>query len=341
MHDRITTDDIEILDFIFHIVHHGEDQPILMDSTPVGAFDFFFKARILEILEGNKFDFSLPSNFLDSISSIKDNESQENFLRTSKQLAIDLHSRRDNRIKPGVMILIRADIQGRKKCILIKYDNENVLTYSQVDKKAILEEISNTFSKSKEALQKSAVVDLEDPNPFVLIIDKSDRKHVTQFFKGFLGVIRRYDTKKLTDLVKNSYLSTVKKHKDDLPSEYTSSASSRYYDLVQITTSFEKETFLQAIFGQYYLPEMATTFEKEMKSNDISGEEFEFDKSIKKPQQRKLRTLEGVTIQFNIDASDTVDINTQNAQKTVITIETSKLIEENAPISSSSRNINN
>lgn len=329
INDIITLEDITITDFIFHIVHHGVGQAQLMDSTPLGEFDVFFKARVLEILEGNKFNFTTPSNFLDSVNSLKSDESAENFLRISKSLAIDLHTRQDSRVKPGVLILIRAIIQDRKKCILIKYDNENVLTYSQVENRAVLEEISNTFSKSSNALQKSAIVDLEDSDPFVLVIDKINRKYVTEFFKGFLGVVRRYDEKTLTDKVKIAYLSTVKKFKDILPSEYTSTASTRYYDLVQITQSFEREAFLPLIFGQFYRDEMQRTFERELKNNDISGEQFDFDKSIRHPQKRKLRTVEGVTIQFDVDAEDTVNIDNDNPEKTVITIETSKLIEEN------------
>jgi hypothetical protein len=38
-HDRITIEDINIHEFIFHIEHHGGNRPILMNSTPIGAFD--------------------------------------------------------------------------------------------------------------------------------------------------------------------------------------------------------------------------------------------------------------------------------------------------------------
>ena len=38
----IQNDDIIISDFIFHVVHHGEENPILMDETSIKGFEFFF-----------------------------------------------------------------------------------------------------------------------------------------------------------------------------------------------------------------------------------------------------------------------------------------------------------
>jgi hypothetical protein len=339
INDTITIDDIFISDFIFHIVHHGGDEAILMDSTPLGDFEEFFKKRILEILHGNKFNFLDDSIFKNALLSLGTDESNENFVSISKSLAKDLHSRQDNRIKAGVMILIKAVIQERRKGILIKYDNENVLTYSQEGRRAILREISNTFSKSKDALQKSAIVDLDDINPFVLVIDKTEKKNITHFFKGFLGVFRRYDNKILTERVRDSYLATVKKHKESLPSDYASTISEKYYEFVQNNEVFEKESFLNSIFGPHFHPEMLATFNKELKSRDILGEEFEFDKTMSRPRQRKFRTKEGVIIQFSDNAADTININTYNAERTIITIETTQLIEENVP--SSSSNITN
>jgi hypothetical protein len=166
----ISIGEIEISEFIFHVVHHGSQQPILMDSIPLGNFETFFKERIIEIISGNKFLFLEDSLFLGLIKNIE--EGQKSFLEVSKELATIFHQQnQDERIKPGVMILINAEIVGERKFILIKYDHENVITYTQEGNIAVLKEITNTFSKDRSALQKSAVIDINDSQPFALVID--------------------------------------------------------------------------------------------------------------------------------------------------------------------------
>ena len=43
----IPIEEIEITHFIFHVVHHGEDDPILLNNTPIGRFAFFFKKNVI------------------------------------------------------------------------------------------------------------------------------------------------------------------------------------------------------------------------------------------------------------------------------------------------------
>ena len=46
-----------IKEFIFHVVHHGPDQPILFDETPLDDFEGFFLERVRDTLRGNRFVF--------------------------------------------------------------------------------------------------------------------------------------------------------------------------------------------------------------------------------------------------------------------------------------------
>lgn len=318
-------ENITIENFIFHVVHHGDDQPILMDETPIKGFEIFFKNRILEILDGNKFDFIPDTPFIGNIQEIKDGKND--FLEISKTIATNFHSHQDNRIKAGVMILMDCNIANVRKYILIKYDHENVIYYTTKGNKAILAEISNTFSKSKEALQKSAVIDLSTHPPTAIIVDKSERENVTQFFKNFLGIKRVYESELLTKKVKESYLQTVKHFKANLPKEYTSQSNLLFYETVHKMENFEASAFLQKAFGIHYSEEMENIFKRELKRKDINGEEFKLDKTIPRPKQKKFRTNEGVSIQFPTDAEDTVKIKHFN-NSTVVTITTSQLLEE-------------
>src|SRR5688572_26266703 len=157
---EIKIEDIKITDFIFHVVHHGEEDPGLLDETPIDKYEHFFKERIKEVLDGNKFYFNPESTFLTQIKKLDNDHSL--FLEISKALARKFHEIQDDRIKPGVMILMKTAIGGIDHYILIKYDHEMVIYYKKTTlNTAILDEMSNTFSKNKSALQKSAIIKLD------------------------------------------------------------------------------------------------------------------------------------------------------------------------------------
>lgn len=318
-------DKIKIKNFIFHVVHHKEDEPILMEETPITGYEMFFKLRIQEVLEGNQFNFVPGSIFLSRLESIKN---KVTFLEVSKELACLFHENKshDKRIKPGVLILMKAEIEKVEKFILIKYDHEKVLYYTRKGNSALLGELTNTFSRNKESLQKSAVIDLNGPVKSAIIVDKSERSHITRFFKDFLSLKRTYDLEILTEKVRESYLNTVKEFKDLLPSDYTGNASQTFYNFVQGQEVFDVDTFLPSIFGGHFISAMSGFFMKELRKKDIPGEKFTFNKDIRKPKTRKYRTAEGVGIQLPIDADDTMEINYADT-KTIVTITTSQLIE--------------
>jgi hypothetical protein len=318
---------IKIEKFIFHVVHNGKSLPTLMDNTPIGTFEGFFVNRIREILNGNRFNFQEDSVFLNSLKAIDADPSI--FVEESKALARTFHASPDGRIKAGVMILIYADIDGIKKYILIKYDHEEVITYTEKTLgQAILSEISNTFVKSGQALQKSAIINLADTVPAAVIIDKSERNDITDFFKGFLDVKRFYTAATLTEKANECFKATIRDHQAVLPGDFTSQASINFYDYVQKTDNFNPMQVAKDLFGTHFTEEIGRTFDRKLIKADISGEEFAFDKRvIKKPRKNKFRTQEGVLIQYDDIAKNTVQIETVG-EKTRITILTNKLIEQ-------------
>ena len=85
-------------------------------------------------------------------------------------------------------------------CSIIKYDHERVLTYKYLpeENKAMLEEVINSFTKSKQSLHKSALIRINDANSEITIIDRTVNYDITQFFKCFLNVVRKYDATELT-----------------------------------------------------------------------------------------------------------------------------------------------
>jgi hypothetical protein len=82
---------------------------------------------------------------------------------------------------------------------VIKYDHEQVLSYDiEGDARAVLHEIANSFTKSAEALQKSALIELTDIGGELVVVDRKVQADITDFFKGFLTVKRAYTEAELT-----------------------------------------------------------------------------------------------------------------------------------------------
>lgn len=321
---QISVDDIKIVNFIFHIVHKEGDEPELMNRTPIGIYDRFFRERICEVWNGNQCFFNDVSDFLDKLKEVDRNPLQ--FDAISRNLAIDFHNKKYHRIKPGAMIFMKIAVDNTTKYVIIKYDNENVLTYTKHDNEAILAEISNTFSKNKNALQKAAIIDTYSSEPYAVVTDKTD-SNIADFFKSFLGIKRKYDNKLLTEKIRAAFIKTATEFKADLPDEFLRNTSSNFYKFIENNEEFVDEEFIPKIFGVYHIPEINTVFERKLEEADILGETFVFDKTTTKPNIKRYKTDEGITIQFPIEAEDTIGIHSEDGT-TIITIKTSKLYEE-------------
>lgn len=318
--------------FIFHVVHHGQDEPILLEETPIGTFDDFFLERVKDTLKGNRFSFVSESATRQILQEVDDHPNR--FVDCSKRLARDFHSRRDKRIKPGVLILMRLSAQSAKFHSLIKYDHEQVLTYtlqnSAAGQKAILQQIANSFTKSPDSLHKSALVKLTKSGGDLVVVDRTVRADITEFFRGFLDVKRTYDAQQLTEQVVELAISAIKAHKNVLPPAITMRGRQLAYDAIQSRENFSEDQFFSDIFGTHGSDAIRETFDALLEKHDIAGESFKFKKdAVAAPRPRKFETEEGVSITVRESALDTYEIKPPKSDemRTTIIIKTKRLTQ--------------
>ena len=176
---------LRITNFIFHVVHHGRADPILLDAAPLGPFEDFFLARISETLEGNRFVFEDGSATRVSLARAAGDPGS--FVHVSQELALRLHTS-DDRIKRGVLIVMMLSSGNRRFFSLIKYDHEKVIAFDVQDATAVLHDVVNSFTESPNALQKSALIELTDGGGDLAIIDRNRRIGISAFFERFLEV---------------------------------------------------------------------------------------------------------------------------------------------------------
>lgn len=311
--------------FIFHVVQHEAEEPILLDETPIEGFEDFFLERVKDTLKGNHFTFNPGSATLLLLNEVVDDPNK--FVPISKQLAINFHAARSKTIKAGAIIFIRLFAANKELYSLIKYDREQVLSYSVKDSRAVLEEIVNSFTKSKGALQKSALIELKEEGGELVVIDRTVSYDITDFFKGFLNIKKIYSDADMTKIVHDCAVQTVIKYFRELPSDITENTRSVAFQSIQEMTSFDQEEYFNAVFGAYGTPKIKRTFDSLLKRNNIEGDTFKFVKdAIKPPKTSKLRTKEGVRISYGEIAKKTVKI--ERGKTTTITIKTEQLYEE-------------
>jgi hypothetical protein len=324
----LTNDEVEALkieNFIFHVVHHGADDPLLFDDTPLGTFEQFFIDRIKETLNGNKFLFKEQSQVKEKLESWEKGE--HTFVDISKNLARQFHRVGDKRMKTGVLIVIGLRTNERKLYSLIKYDSEKVVTFTREGAKAILQAVTNNFTESPKALQKSALIDLKSNEAEVVIIDRMSRSGISDFYKIFLGVERLRNPKEMTsDLVK-VIRKTVKTHAENLPRTITSRVSEKIIEIAQARKEYEVETFFSDFFGINASDEIRQTFDKELDDLKLTGEAFVYDEDeLPKSEDKKYMTSEGIRITMPAKAKGTLDVKHTN-DETILTIRTSRLQE--------------
>jgi hypothetical protein len=326
----VSSDEADLLDidsFIFHVVHHDADEPVLLDETPIGEFKDFFLERIKETLRGNRFVFLPDSATMDCLKQVED--APDRFVEVSKTLAREFHTRRDRRIKPGVFILMRLHAGSRSFFSLIKYDHERVVMYQVDQGRAILHSITTSFTQSPDALHKSALIELTADNAEIVVIDRTVRADITEFFRGFLNVKRKFTNSEMTQQVEKVVFDTVQAHAKELPAEVTRNVRERFAELVEQRAEFEAPSFVAEYFGPHGSDGVGETFTRLLEKRGIVGEAFPFDATVvSSSRSKKFKTIEGVSIQIEDRAKDTVAISDQEDDVTTITIRTRRLIEQ-------------
>lgn len=317
---------LRITNFIFHVVHHGQPEPILLDKAPIGDFEPFFLARIADTLKGNRYVFEGESLTRKGLADIAADE--DRFIGVSKDFAIRFHAA-DQRIKKGVLILIGLETGGRKLHSLIKYDHEKVIAFVLKDAAAVLRDVVNSFTESPTALQKSALIELTADGGELAVVDRIKRVGISDFFGTFLGVKRRHSETEMTKETLAAVVKVVNEHRHELPHEITGSVRPKIAQIVAQRKSFDADQFFADFFGVHGTQKIRDAFDGEMMRRNVMGEAFVFDEAaLPNKGSRTFLTDEGIKLIVPDKARDTVKHNTGPDGWTTVTIRTKSVAEQ-------------
>src|SRR5262249_43740944 len=158
-----------------------------------------------------------------------------------------------------------------------------VLTYIIKKSKPLITELHDTFVRSPEALQKSALVRLIGTGGELCVRDRVASTRIGQYFQSFLGAHRRFNPSQLTTKLADISKRVAKRHEAELGSSVMRGFTQRVYETIQNQQGFDpsanKEAYLASIYGS--LPQdskVRGAFEKELRKERMESETFDFDR---------------------------------------------------------------
>ena len=311
---------IKIEKLIFHIILTDDVNPTFLEEVEVtDEQQKFFRDRLADASQGRQFIFTEDNPPIKTLAEEIINASDEDFLRISKDITSRFRSTHTSSMNNGVFIISIASIHARKLLFLIKLDHKKVYEYKLEGSKALLEEVKNTFSEDKTAIQKVALIDINTNVVWdVLVFDRSCPSSITKYFGNFLSVIPRETETDLTKKAQSCARRWASSYKDEginEPSVYKNNA--RNY--LSSVDSFSSEHYIEAVIQDNDKEKeelLRNSFRDFMMEDGLYGQNFAPRKDVlsKKENKNIRQTAEGVKIEWegtlednNISISDAKD----------------------------------
>ncbi|TPG82202.1 nucleoid-associated protein [Pseudomonas mandelii] len=315
---------------IFHIVGPKLKTPLLLTEVddPSTHSDFFID-RLIETAKGTAYTFNVASGVRDQVSLAINSEHA--FVDCSEILALRFQElyENDKRLIPGVLMFLKIKSGNKHYAAIIKYDDIKVISYktqATLDGKVkpILDLILNTFVQDKKALQKSALININNGAGQLVCIDRSGKNgDITDMFKKYLDASRKFTHEVLVERLLLALTETATANKDIVPTEIFRRIKTAAKDAISTIENFNPKSpsaLLNALFGPLHTNEkIKSIFEKALKKQKIANETIKIPTEYFKKAARKVReTQEGVRViytQEHVDAG-AIEFTDENGYKT-------------------------
>lgn len=301
---------IKIEKFVFHIIIKGEDEPRTLDRVDLEAKQReFFCQRIADSSEGTQFTFREKDMGTALRCKRIISEPGDSFLQESKGLAFDFHEEHKGNVSDGAFIVSYFTINSGDDLIpmvaMIKMDHSRVLEYKVQQEAdgsvARMNEILNSFVESKAAVQKCAIVNVDDRFEWdVLAFEKGKSVGVADYFRVFLKAIETDNASNLTRKAVTTVNTWARKNADQLP-ELPTYYKSRAVQYLEIKDRFDTEDFLGTVVKDHdenRKEALMKSLHEELEESGVAGMRF-----TPRPgsipdvhKKNKITTTEGVQI---------------------------------------------
>ena len=308
---------IVIEKLIFHIIIANDLYPKYLDEIEItDEQKKFFKERLSEAAQGRQYIF----NSTDGEPAIKKwceeivTANNERFLEISKEITESFHKNHNGNTNDGVFVISIASINKRKLVFLIKIDHKKVYKYKLVgekEKKALLEEVKNTFIEDKSAIQKVALIDTDLKTAWdILVFDRSKAGGITEYFAKFLSVIPRETESDLTKKFQSLSRKWASSNRSVIdPNQEPSDYKERARNYLMNTDIVKSDDYIDAVIqddSEDRRKQLKESFRSFLVEEGMYGQEFCPNKNALTPKERKniRQTAEGVKIEWTGEMKD-------------------------------------
>lgn len=309
---------IEIEKLIFHIIQSHKDTPILLDDIDIDISQKrFFRDRIADAATGTQFVFidKSASQLHEQCQNIIQSP-EDYFLESSKRITQSFQSHHAGNTSDGAFVVALIRIKKILPLIFLsKIDNRKVITYdlvrTETGRKAVLEEVINTFIEDRRAIQKSALIDLSNHYAWdVLASDRTKtREAIADYFRKFLSVQQRESASVLTRKTVSAVRSWASRNKHLLSeSQEIADYKERAIEYFENHVIFDTASFVSFVIREQQ-HEMRESQEngltEHLSQEGIAGQTFSSMPNSIDPRIKKnvRRTSEGVKIEWYGSAS--------------------------------------
>jgi hypothetical protein len=290
------------------VIHNESEEPILLEELPCEKYQEFFMDLVLECLKGTRFEFNEGSQTESLLRDIY--HDGDTFQEKSRQLATNFHASAVGNAGPGIFFVLKIDTDDGAYFALIKYDNQPVLQYRIEDGNNVtIDEIANTITQNRRALQKSVVVYMDAEGTQVIARDRqASGGDLAHYFRGFLNVSRQQNGEQVTRALRRAVVDTVSRHASELPDDMIREASDHFTRTVQDGAS-DPDSFYGSYFGERGNDQIRDTFHQQLQRRGLEDSAFELDPAAaEKPPRRRFRTSGGISLYLPPDSSDWFEI---------------------------------
>lgn len=301
-------DSFKIKRFIFHIIRKDELNPIFLDEVILDNTQTkFFQDRFADVSQGTQFEFNdkTTSDVFKNCKLIIDDPA-ENFLNVSRDLTASFKNHHKKTTNDGVFITALVSVMDKTDLIfLIKLDNRKVYEYLIKDRKAIMQEIKNTFVEDKRAVQKIAIINITKYRVWdVLAYDRnpSPGKAIRDFFANFLAIHERETPSVLTTKTIREVRKWANVNKASLSQE-PSSYKKRCIEYLRNHTEVKFSNLINMVILDEDLQKkksLQKSLRKHLEEVGLYGQSFKPNPGSIKDEEKKTvyQTAEGVKIEW-------------------------------------------
>lgn len=312
-------DSFKIKRFIFHIIKQDEFNPIYLDEVILTDEQTkFFQARFADVSQGTQFEFNDKdrSDFYKNCKALIENP-EENFRKVSEDLTASFKSyHKKGTTNDGVFITALVSVMDKTDLIfLLKIDNRKVYGYSIKDKKAMMQEIKNTFVEDSKAVQKVAIINIVGFRVWdVIARDRSaiPGKAIRDYFADFLTVRERETPSVLTTRTIREVRKWANKNKGELSQE-PSAYKKRCMDYLRNHTNVKFNNLIDMVIHDEDInrkKSLQKSLKKHLEDVGLYGQTFTPSPGSIKDEEKKTvyETAEGVKIEWE-GKSSAEDVN--------------------------------